>query len=191
MSKIKDFLIEIYWKLRWSSRATSFFHFLAMNLPFNAWRIFFYRMRGTKIGKNVYIVQTAFLEEARPWLITIEDNVRVSARTVLTTHDVAFCDHIPGMPNKYGPIILKKNCMVGAGAIILEGVTIGENAVVGACALVTHDVAPGMVVAGVPAKEICSVEDACKPHLKKVDQYVAYEKKTRYPWNRDVFKSKG
>lgn len=52
------------------------------------------------------------------------------------------------------PVVLKRNCWIGAGATILPGVTVGENAIVGAGAVVTKDVEPDTVVGGIPAKLI-------------------------------------
>ena len=49
------------------------------------------------------------------------------------------------------------NCWIGAGAIILNGVTIGDGAIVGAGAVVTKDVEPYTVVAGNPARKIKDV----------------------------------
>jgi len=56
--------------------------------------------------------------------------------------------------DKEGKIIIQDDAWIGAGAIILPNVTIGKGAVVGAGAVVTKDVPPYTVVAGVPAKEI-------------------------------------
>ncbi len=181
-SRFADLVKELYWKLRWSARATALLHTLAMNLPFNSWRIFFYRLRGTRIGKHVSIVQTAFLEESRPWLITIEDGVRIGSGTTIATHNAVFCTYVPGLPNRYAPVVLKKNCTIGCKATIMEGVTVGEGAIVGAAALVVKDVPPGMVVGGVPARVLCSVEDACRDKYDKIEEYREIERKTRYPW---------
>ncbi len=52
------------------------------------------------------------------------------------------------------PILLKKGCWVGANAIILPGVTIGENAVVGAGSVVTKSIGPRVICGGIPAKII-------------------------------------
>ncbi len=54
------------------------------------------------------------------------------------------------------PIRIGSNTWIGAGAIILPGITVGDDAVVGAGAVVTRDVAPGAMVAGVPARPISS-----------------------------------
>ena len=56
-----------------------------------------------------------------------------------------------------GPIHIKKNAWIGAGATILPGVTIGENAVVAAGAVVSKDVAANTIVGGIPAKIIKSI----------------------------------
>ncbi|MNY66591.1 Maltose O-acetyltransferase [compost metagenome] len=57
------------------------------------------------------------------------------------------------------PIKIKKRAWIGAGATILPGVTIGENAVVAAGAVVSKDVADNMIVGGVPASVIKSIND--------------------------------
>lgn len=57
------------------------------------------------------------------------------------------------------PIVIESNVWIGAGATILPGVTIGENSVVAAGAVVTKDVPPNTIVGGVPAKFIKNVND--------------------------------
>ena len=57
------------------------------------------------------------------------------------------------------PILIEKNVWIATGATILGGVTVGENSVVGAGAVVTKDVPPNSFVAGVPAKIIRSLEE--------------------------------
>lgn len=53
---------------------------------------------------------------------------------------------------KCAPVVLEDNCFIGAGTTILKGVRVGENAVVGACSLVTRDIPANELWAGVPAK---------------------------------------
>ncbi len=82
--------------------------------------------------------------------ITIEDDVFIGP-------NVTFCnDRYPRSGNKsfkLDKIIVKKGASIGAGAVILPGVTIGENATIGAGAVVTQNVNPEVVVVGVPATE--------------------------------------
>lgn len=55
------------------------------------------------------------------------------------------------------PVLIKRGAWIGAGATILPGVTVGENAVVGACAVVTHDVPDNAVAVGNPARVIKTI----------------------------------
>lgn len=107
--------------------------------------------RSISLGKNVFINHAcSFLDIGG---ITIEDDVQIGPRVNLTSenHPLDPADRKTLLP---GPIIIKRNAWIGAGATILPGVTIGENAVVAAGAIVSRDVPPNTVVAGIPAKVI-------------------------------------
>lgn len=112
--------------------------------------------KNTKIGKNVFInFDCTFLDLGG---ITIEDNVLIAPKVNLLSegHPVSPEDRQSLVP---GPIHIKKNAWIGANATILPGVTIGENAVVAAGAIVSKDVPANIIVGGVPAniiKEISS-----------------------------------
>jgi carbonic anhydrase/acetyltransferase-like protein (isoleucine patch superfamily) len=76
--------------------------------------------------------------------------------------------------NVVGKIVIEDNVFVGIKVIIMPGVTIGQGSVVASGALVTKDVPPDSVVAGIPAKVICTTEDyinnyAQKSHIIDVD----------------------
>lgn len=175
-------LLDFWWKIRWSSRATAWLHVLAMYAPFNAWRLFFYRLRGTKIAPGVYIVQGCFLEESRPWLIEIEKDVRLSARVIIVTHDSIYHGYDNRIPYRYGRVVLKSGCTVCPGAIVLPGVTIGEGAVVAAGALVNRDVPPGTIVAGQPARHLMTVAEGLSRCRERIDEYTAIDMQTKFPW---------
>lgn len=97
-----------------------------------------------------------------PYLVTIGNHCTISSGTVFITHDGAtwlFRDELEYKDLKYyAQIEIHDECFIGARAIIMPGVSIGPNAVVGAGAVVTKDVAPGTVVAGNPASFICTLE---------------------------------
>lgn len=111
--------------------------------------------KGAKIGKNVKISTHTFICEG----VTIEDDVFIG-------HNVSFInDKYPRSTNPDGsmqteqdwkvvPTLVKKRASIGTSTTILCGVTIGENAIVGAGSVVTKDVPDGMIVAGNPARVI-------------------------------------
>ncbi|MDY6358298.1 MAG: DapH/DapD/GlmU-related protein [Cyanobacteriota bacterium] len=102
-----------------------------------------------KFGKNVIIMNGFQCMSAGG--LTIDDNVMISLNCTIATnnHD---------MYNRYvitcKPVHIKRNAWLGVNVTILPGVTIGENAVVGAGAVVTHDVPDNAVVVGCTAKVI-------------------------------------
>lgn len=105
----------------------------------------------TRLGKNVFInFGCSFMDRGG---ITIEDNALIGPNVQLITENHAMEPELRRYV--YGkPIVIKKNAWLGAGATVLPGVTIGENAVVAAGAVVTSDVPDNAVVGGVPAKMI-------------------------------------
>jgi maltose O-acetyltransferase len=65
---------------------------------------------------------------------------------------------------KFAKISIKENCFIGHSVTVLCGVTIGPNSIVGAGSVVTKDVPPNTVVAGSPAKIVCSLEEYLARH---------------------------
>ena len=110
-------------------------------------RVMFYRLMGIKVGEKVFIGPDCYLDDEVPVLITIEDEVTVAFRVIIVAHDDTG-------EKTVAPIILRKGCYIGTGAIVLSGVEIGEKAIVGAGAVVTRSVPPGITVTGIPAKPI-------------------------------------
>jgi len=118
-------------------------------------RLWLYRRMGVRIGHNVFIGLDTYLDCQFPELITIEDDVTVSFRVTVVVHDDARrLDRVePGAGDgTVAPVVLRRGCYLGAGCLILPGVTVGERAVVASGAVVTHDVESETVVAGVPAR---------------------------------------
>lgn len=103
------------------------------------------------VGRNVFINACCHFQDHGG--ITIGDQCQIGHNVVLATlnHGTAPEDR----PHTYpAPISLGRNVWIGSNATILPGVTIGDNAIVGAGAVVTHNVAPNTIVAGVPARVI-------------------------------------
>lgn len=96
--------------------------------------------------------------------ITIEENVMIGSGVHMYVHNHRFDDpKLPIIAQGHYPsksITLKKGSWIGANAIILPGVTIGENSVIGAGSVVTHDIPPFCVAIGSPARVIKKISDA-------------------------------
>jgi acetyltransferase-like isoleucine patch superfamily enzyme len=122
-----------------------------------------------KVGKQVYY--TSNLLPAEPFLVSIGDNVVISAGVRLITHSAVHSvfnkeEGVKEYLCRYGSIDIGNNVYIGADAIINFNVKIGNNCIVAAGTVVTKDVPEGSVVAGVPAKVIGSYEDTKKKALE-------------------------
>lgn len=116
--------------------------------------------KGVKIGKNCKISSHSFICEG----VTIEDNVFIG-------HNVTFINDIyPRATASDGklqtekdwiciPTLVKKGASIGSSATLLCGITIGENAIVGAGSVVTKDVPPNTIVVGNPTRLLRKIEE--------------------------------
>ena len=108
-----------------------------------------------RLGRNVFINQRCQLNDIGG--IEIGDDVMIGPGVSLISsgHPVAPASRRDGITA--APIRIERNVWIGASAMILQGVTVGENSVIGAGAIVTHDVPPNMLAVGVPAKVIRNI----------------------------------
>lgn len=119
-------------------------HLPHLNAPF---RRFLFRLSGITIGRGGFIGMNGYMEDYHPENVLIEDKVTISFGVTFIAHGQK-----RNMTNEEKTIILRSGAYVGATAVILPGVEIGEHAIVGASAVVTKNVPPGAVVAGSPAR---------------------------------------
>ena len=125
---------------------------IAPYMILNGTRIFLYRLCGYKIGKHVFIGMRCYLDDMEPKMLTIEDDVTISYGVFMACH---------GHGQRHYPITIKKGAYIGVRATIItkngdsvEGITIGENAVIGACTLVNKNIPDNATAVGVPCRII-------------------------------------
>jgi maltose O-acetyltransferase len=134
----------------------------------NILKEFLYRLRGEytteklismgmKVGKNFGRLHGVILDPSHCWLIEIGDNVTMAPRVHVLCHDASTKGFLGY--TKIGRVTIGSDVFIGAESVILPGVTIGSRVIIGANSTVTHDVPDGVVVAGSPARVICTMEE--------------------------------
>ncbi len=113
--------------------------------------------RGMVVGRNFNRMHGTILDDSHCWLITIGDNVTLAPRVHILCHDASTCHHLGYA--RIGRVNIGNNVFIGADTVILPGVSIGDNAVVGANSTVTKSIPADVVVAGNPAKIICTIDE--------------------------------
>ena len=83
--------------------------------------------------------------------VVIEDHVQIGSHCSIYS--------ISTIDNKEGAVVLKNNCKIGSHTVIMPGLTIGENSVIGACSFVNQDIPDNVIAAGVPAKVISKINN--------------------------------
>lgn len=112
---------------------------------------------------------------SEPYLITLKRGARISSDVRFINHDGgtwAFRNTWDKYKDviKYGRISVGEYTFVGAGAIIMPGVRIGNNCVIAAGSVVTHNVPDGMVWGGVPARPMCTTLEYAEKCLAKMNE---------------------
>lgn len=146
--------------------------------PLNRWRLFWLQIFGAQLHGQPFVHQRARIQI--PWHVTLHDRaclgdranlyslapIEIAARAIiaqeayLCTGTHALDD--PNLPLKVAAIHIGEDAFIGARAFILPGISIGHRAIVGACAVVTRNVADGITVAGNPAAPLRTREGATR-----------------------------
>ena len=101
-----------------------------------------YHKDNLELGRKTDIGAFSFINAK--YGVVIEDEVQIGGGVKIYSEST--------IDNKQGKVILKKNCKIGANSVILPGVTIGENSIIGAFSLVNQDIPANVVAYGIPAK---------------------------------------
>ena len=128
----------------------------------NAYEIMCMRERGITIGEGCRIYTN--IRSNEPSMIQIGNHVTVSSGVAFVTHDNSILKVLDPMTDVVGKITVGDYCFVGQNSILMLGVTLGERCIVGAGAVVTHSFPPHSVIAGNPARKICTTEEMAEKY---------------------------
>jgi acetyltransferase-like isoleucine patch superfamily enzyme len=117
------------------------------------------RTLGVKVGKGSRIYTRSFSGE--PWLVSIGDRVTVAPGVDFITHDASSCllQDGKGRRYRYARITVGNDVFIGAKAIVLPGVRIGNRVIVAAGSVINRSIPDNCVVAGVPARFLRSFDE--------------------------------
>jgi len=125
---------------------------VASNFPIPSVRVKLHRMRGINIGKEVYIGYDVIFDRIHPEYITIEDYAEIGDRCIISAHQRGTKPLIDKYPRTVKPVRIGQGVWMAPGCIVIQGVEIGENSVIGTGSVVLWDVPADTVVLGNPAR---------------------------------------
>lgn len=119
------------------------------------------RSIGVRVGEDCRLDVRSDTFGTEPYLIRLGDHVTVAPGVRFVTHDGGIWVFRLERPDidLVAPIVVGNNVFLGMNAILLPGVTVGDNCLIGAGAVVTRDIPSGSVAVGVPARRIKSLEE--------------------------------
>jgi maltose O-acetyltransferase len=109
------------------------------------------------VGTNLRLGHGSLIDYNHCWLIEIGDDVQTAPRVHIIAHDASTFGHLGY--TRIARVRIGDRVFLGAGVIVLPGVTIGDDAIVGAGSVVTRDIPPRTVAAGSPARPIMDLDD--------------------------------
>ncbi len=137
--------------------------------PIIKWRVVFAKWRGVNIGKDVYIGHNVEFDYMFPSFITIGDHSGIGSGVCISSHH-SIPTNSPlakAYPREVHPVKIGKGVDINLNVIIQPGVSIGDYSLIGNGAVITKDIPPMTLAAGIPAKPIKDLSEKIKPFLSE------------------------
>lgn len=151
------------------------------------------RERGVKCGTSCEINKNVDFG-SEPYLISLGNDVRITSGVKFVTHDggIWVLRNTKQLSNAdiFGKIVVKNNVHIGMNSIIMPGVTIGNNVIIGCACVVTKDVPDNSIVAGVPGRVIESLEEYYLKNRDRCDFTKALSRNDKKKYLLDKYKKK-
>jgi maltose O-acetyltransferase len=123
---------------------------------------------GLMIGDDVYLAPGAVIDPSFPWLVSIGEKSTLGPGVYVLAHDASTKRHLGY--TRVGRVEIGRRVFIGAYSLVLPGVTIGDDVIVGAGSVVRQDVPEGVMVAGNPAVLVGKTEDYIGHHREQMDR---------------------
>lgn len=131
--------------------------------------------RGLVIGKNFNCMGEVIIDPSHCWHIRIGDNVTLAPRVHILAHDAASKAFINY--TRVANVCVGDNVFIGAGTIVLPGVSIGNNVVIGAGSVVSRDIPDNVVALGNPARVVKTMDEYLDSERQKMTQGNVFDEK--------------
>lgn len=126
----------------------------------------FFRNQGMRLGTDVWLPGSTWIDPDYCFLITIGDHCGFGSDCILLAHDAQMDEFLDA--GRIGRITIHESCHIGSRTVVLPGVEIGPRTIVGANSVVSKSLPPDCVCAGNPARVICSLEEYLSKHRLKI-----------------------
>ena len=136
-------------------------HSLAYSSPLSEFSIKMQRLRGVNKGKNCHFNPYVLIDLIYPKMVEIGDNVTLGSHSMIFAHSNPSANLFLKQgeyPRKISKVIIKTGAVINPGAIIIAGVTIGENSIISPRSVVTQDIPDYCVAIGNPARVIKKID---------------------------------
>tara|TARA_B100001287_G_scaffold238699_1_gene212269 strand:- start:5658 stop:6212 length:555 start_codon:yes stop_codon:yes gene_type:complete len=132
-----------------------------------------YKRMGVKIGYNCKFQFDVVIDYSHYWLIEIGNDVTLAPRVHILAHDASTFNYLGY--TKIGKVNIEDNVFIGANSIILPGVSIGKNAIIGAGSVVTKDIPENSIVVGNPAKVIGDIDSFLSKTKEEMSKFPVFD----------------
>ena len=127
-------------------------------LPFSSLRVFVMRLSGVKIGRGCYVGFNVVFDTNHPSSIRIGDCVRISHDVVIYTHtETPVANRLARIYHSVKPVVVNDGAWISANVLLMPGVEIGRDCMIGAGSVVTRNTDPGFLYAGNPARKVKAI----------------------------------
>ena len=136
-------------------------HSLAYSSPLSNFSVSMQRARGVKVGENCHVNPYVLIDLIYPKMVEIGNNVTLGSHSMIFAHSNPSANLFlkqGDFPRKVSKVVIKSGAVINPGAIIIAGVTIGENSIISPRSVVTQDIPDYCIAVGNPARVIKKID---------------------------------